>query len=157
MVILYHGILIILQIFLKKYLLSFFLPFQKRTILTVKSSDEHRYLHIDLLCPKLCTGFPQMVSETLYWQFFASNQLLITDGSPEKLSLNTGRKEMKQQDFMYSGLGERLKKEWKIYLAALIFIIIADSIGKLTSASIYICRPAESPSLALTQVQALRL
>ena len=38
----------------------------------------------------------QMVSETLYWQFFASNQLLITDGSPEKLSLNTGRKEMKQ-------------------------------------------------------------
>mgnify|MGYP000018074388 FL=1 len=69
-----------------------------------------------------------MVSETLYWQFFASNQLLITDGSPEKLSLNTGRKEMKQQDFMYSDLGERLKKEWKIYLAALIFIIIADSI-----------------------------
>lgn len=131
MVILYHGILIILQIFLKKYLLSFFLPFQKRTILTVKSSDEHRYLHIDLLCPKLCTGFPQMVSETLYWQFFASNQLLITDGSPEKLSLNTGRKEMKQQDFMYSGLGERLKKEWKIYLAALIFIIIADSIGQI--------------------------
>lgn len=131
MVILYHGILIILQIFLKKYLLSFFLPFQKRTILTVKSSDEHRYLHIDLLCPKLCTGFPQMVSETLYWQFFASNQLLITDGSPEKLSLNTGRKEMKQQDFMYSGLGECLKKEWKIYLAALIFIIIADSIGQI--------------------------
>ena len=107
------------------------MPFQKRTILTVKSSDEHRYLHIDLLCPKLCTGFPQMVSETLYWQFFASNQLLITDGSPEKLSLNTGRKEMKQQDFMYSGLGERLKKEWKIYLAALIFIIIADSIGQI--------------------------
>lgn len=35
---------------------------------------------------------------------------------------------MKQQDFMYSDLGERLKKEWKIYLAALIFIIIADSI-----------------------------
>lgn len=38
---------------------------------------------------------------------------------------------MKQQDFMYSGLGERLKKEWKIYLAALIFIIIADSIGQI--------------------------
>ena len=72
-----------------------------------------------------------MVSETLYWQIFASTQLLITDGSPEKLSLNTGRKEMKQQDFMYSGLGERLKKEWKIYLAALIFIIIADSIGQI--------------------------
>ena len=32
---------------------------------------------------------------------------------------------------MYSGLGERLKKEWKIYLAALIFIIIADSIGQI--------------------------
>ena len=38
---------------------------------------------------------------------------------------------MKQQEFMYSGLGERLKKEWKIYLAALIFIIIADSIGQI--------------------------
>ena len=38
---------------------------------------------------------------------------------------------MKQQDFMYSGLGERLKKEWKIYLAALIFIVIADSIGQI--------------------------
>ena len=38
---------------------------------------------------------------------------------------------MKQQEFMYSGLGECLKKEWKIYLAALIFIIIADSIGQI--------------------------
>lgn len=38
---------------------------------------------------------------------------------------------MKQQEFMYSGLGERLKKKWKIYLAALIFIIIADSIGQI--------------------------
>ena len=36
---------------------------------------------------------------------------------------------MKQQEFMYSGLGECLKKEWKIYLAALIFIIIADSVS----------------------------
>lgn len=38
---------------------------------------------------------------------------------------------MNQQEFMYSGLGECLKKEWKIYLAALIFIIIADSIGQI--------------------------
>lgn len=38
---------------------------------------------------------------------------------------------MKQQDYTYSGLGERLKTEWKIYLAAFIFIIIADSIGQI--------------------------
>lgn len=38
---------------------------------------------------------------------------------------------MKQQEFMYSGVGERLKKEWKIYIAALIFIVIADSIGQI--------------------------
>lgn len=38
---------------------------------------------------------------------------------------------MKQQDYMYTGIGERLKMEWKIYLAAVIFIIIADSIGQI--------------------------
>ena len=38
---------------------------------------------------------------------------------------------MNEQTYMYSGLGERLKKEWKIYIAALIFIVIADSIGQI--------------------------
>lgn len=38
---------------------------------------------------------------------------------------------MKQENYLYSGLGERLKKEWKIYLAAFIFIVIADSIGQI--------------------------
>lgn len=38
---------------------------------------------------------------------------------------------MNEQTYMYSGLGEHLKKEWKIYIAALIFIVIADSIGQI--------------------------
>lgn len=38
---------------------------------------------------------------------------------------------MNEQTYMYSGLGERLKKEWKIYIAVLIFIVIADSIGQI--------------------------
>lgn len=48
---------------------------------------------------------------------------------------NAGKREektvMNEQTYMYSGLGERLKKEWKIYIAALIFIVIADSIGQI--------------------------
>ena len=32
---------------------------------------------------------------------------------------------MKKENYLYSGLGERLSFEWKIYLAALVFIIIA--------------------------------
>lgn len=38
---------------------------------------------------------------------------------------------MKQETYLYSGVTERLKKEWKIYLAAFLFIIIADSIGQI--------------------------
>ena len=38
---------------------------------------------------------------------------------------------MKKENYLYSGLGERLSFEWKIYLAALVFIIIADSIGQI--------------------------
>ena len=38
---------------------------------------------------------------------------------------------MKKENYLYSGLGERLSSEWKIYLAALIFIIIADFIGQI--------------------------
>lgn len=38
---------------------------------------------------------------------------------------------MKQEKFLYTGIGERLKKEWKIYLAAFLFIVIADSIGQI--------------------------
>ena len=39
---------------------------------------------------------------------------------------------MKQEKFLYTGIGERLKKEWKIYLAAFLFIVIADSIGPVS-------------------------
>lgn len=39
---------------------------------------------------------------------------------------------MKKESYMYSGLGERIKVEWRIVLLAFIFIIIADSIGKLS-------------------------
>lgn len=38
---------------------------------------------------------------------------------------------MKQEAYAYAGLGERFRTEWKIYLAAFIFIIIADSIGQI--------------------------
>jgi len=38
---------------------------------------------------------------------------------------------MKKETYLYSGLTERLRSEWKIYLAAFIFIIIADSIGQI--------------------------
>lgn len=38
---------------------------------------------------------------------------------------------MKKETHLYSGLAERLRSEWKIYLAAFIFIIIADSIGQI--------------------------
>ncbi|MDO5409403.1 MAG: DUF3100 domain-containing protein [Lachnospiraceae bacterium] len=38
---------------------------------------------------------------------------------------------MKKEEYLYSGLGERLRTEWKIYLAAVIFICIADSIGQI--------------------------
>ncbi len=38
---------------------------------------------------------------------------------------------MKKETYLYSGLAERLRSEWKIYLAAFIFIIIADSIGQI--------------------------
>lgn len=48
-----------------------------------------------------------------------------------KIVIVAKEKKMKQENYMYSGVGERLKKEWKIYLAAVIFIIIADSIGQI--------------------------
>lgn len=38
---------------------------------------------------------------------------------------------MKQEKFMYTGLGERFRMEWKIYLAAFLFIVVADSIGQI--------------------------
>lgn len=38
---------------------------------------------------------------------------------------------MKQENYLYSGLGERFRSEWKIYLAAFLFIIVADSIGQI--------------------------
>jgi len=38
---------------------------------------------------------------------------------------------MKQEKFMYAGLGERFRMEWKIYLAAFLFIVVADSIGQV--------------------------
>lgn len=38
---------------------------------------------------------------------------------------------MKKENYMYIGLGDRLKNEWKIYVAALLFIVIADSIGQI--------------------------
>lgn len=38
---------------------------------------------------------------------------------------------MKQEKFMYAGLGERFRMEWKIYLAAFLFIVAADSIGQV--------------------------
>lgn len=38
---------------------------------------------------------------------------------------------MKKETYLYNGLTERLRSEWKIYLAAFIFIIIADSIGQI--------------------------
>ena len=38
---------------------------------------------------------------------------------------------MKQEKFMYTGLGERFRMEWKIYLAAFLFIVVADSIGQV--------------------------
>ncbi len=38
---------------------------------------------------------------------------------------------MKQESYLYTGLGERLRKEWKIYFAAFLFIIIADGIGQI--------------------------
>ena len=37
----------------------------------------------------------------------------------------------KQQEYMYTGLGQRFRAEWKIYFAAVIFIVIADSIGQI--------------------------
>lgn len=38
---------------------------------------------------------------------------------------------MKQENYVYSGLGERFRSEWKIYAAAFLFIIVADSIGQI--------------------------
>lgn len=38
---------------------------------------------------------------------------------------------MKQESYLYSGLGERFRSEWKIYAAAFLFIIVADSIGQI--------------------------
>jgi len=38
---------------------------------------------------------------------------------------------MKQEKFMYAGLGERFRMEWKIYLAAFLFIVVADFIGQI--------------------------
>lgn len=38
---------------------------------------------------------------------------------------------MKQEKFMYAGLGERFRMEWKIYLAAFLFIMVADFIGQV--------------------------
>lgn len=37
----------------------------------------------------------------------------------------------KKEIFAYGSLGQRIKVEWKIYLLAFIFILIADSIGKI--------------------------
>ena len=37
----------------------------------------------------------------------------------------------KKEAFAYESLGQRIKVEWKIYLLAFIFILIADSIGKI--------------------------
>ena len=37
----------------------------------------------------------------------------------------------KQGEYMYTGLGQRFRAEWKIYFAAVIFIVIADSIGQI--------------------------
>lgn len=36
-----------------------------------------------------------------------------------------------EKNYTYPGLGVRLKAEWKIYLLALVFIVIADSIGQI--------------------------
>lgn len=38
---------------------------------------------------------------------------------------------MQQENYVYKSLGERIRREWKIYLAALLFIVIADSIGQI--------------------------
>lgn len=38
---------------------------------------------------------------------------------------------MNQEGYMYSGLSERFRKEWKVYLAAFVFIIIADAVGQI--------------------------
>lgn len=38
---------------------------------------------------------------------------------------------MKKENYLYSGLSERLRSEWKIYLAACVFIIIADAVGQI--------------------------
>lgn len=37
----------------------------------------------------------------------------------------------KKEAFAYESLGQRIKVEWKVYLLAFIFILIADSIGKI--------------------------
>lgn len=36
-----------------------------------------------------------------------------------------------KETYFYSSVGERLKTEWKIYLLAFVFILIADSIGQI--------------------------
>lgn len=38
---------------------------------------------------------------------------------------------MQKENYLYTGLGERFKKEWKIYFAAFVFIMIADGIGQI--------------------------
>lgn len=38
---------------------------------------------------------------------------------------------MNKDNYLYSGLLERFRSEWKIYLAAFLFIFIADSIGQV--------------------------
>lgn len=38
---------------------------------------------------------------------------------------------MKKETYQYSGLGERLKSEYRIIIAAFLFIIIADTIGQI--------------------------
>ena len=64
----------------------------------------------------------------------ADDRKVLTEWMGQKRK-NAGKREektvMNEQTYMYSGLGERLKKEWKIYIAALIFIVIADSIGQI--------------------------
>ena len=36
-----------------------------------------------------------------------------------------------KETYVYSSVGERLKTEWKIYVLAFVFVLIADSIGQI--------------------------
>lgn len=38
---------------------------------------------------------------------------------------------MKKEKYVYSSLKSRIQAEWKIYVLAFVFILIADSIGQV--------------------------